>query len=100
MIRVTFLLAFLLALPLAGCGGGEDESPGDPASRAVVVAVDAAKGEITLDHEDIPGLMGAMKMTFHIDPALLTGIEPGQQVEFRAREEGGRYEVTAISPSP
>lgn len=98
MIRVTCLLVLLLALPLAGCGGGEGE--GDPASRGVVVAVDATKGEITLDHEDIPGLMGAMKMTFEADPALLAGVEPGQQVDFRARHEGGRYEVTAISPSP
>lgn len=96
MTRVVCLLVLLLALPVAGCGG--DQS--DAAGRGVVVAVDAAKGEVTLDHGDIPGLMKAMKMTFQADPALLAGIEPGQQVDFTVRYEGGRYEVTAISPSP
>jgi Cu/Ag efflux protein CusF len=84
------ILALALALAL-GCGGSSDH-PG----HGVVVSVDAAKGEITLDHEDIPGLMMGMTMTFHADPALLAGIEAGQEVDFRVREEAGRYVVTAI----
>lgn len=84
-------LALSLALALAGCGESADH-PG----RGVVVSVDSAKGEITLDHEDIPGFMKGMTMTFHADPALLAGIEAGQKVDFRVREEAGRYVVTAI----
>ncbi len=95
MIRATCLLVLLLALPALGCGGGSEAE-----SRGVVMSVDAAKGEVTLDHEDIPGLMKAMKMTFQADPALLTGVEAGQRVEFRVRYEDGRYELTAISPTP
>ncbi|MGH7288288.1 MAG: copper-binding protein [Myxococcota bacterium] len=86
-------LALAVALAVMACGGGgSSDHPG----RGVVVSVDAAKGEITLDHEDIPGLMMGMTMTFHADPTLLAGVEPGQQVDFRVREEGGRYVVTAI----
>jgi Cu/Ag efflux protein CusF len=66
----TRLCALVLASALAGCAGGSDH-PG----HGVVVSVDPAKGEITLDHEDIPGL---------------------QQVEFRVREDAGHYVVTAI----
>jgi len=87
------LCALLLALVLAGCGGSSDH-PG----HGTVVSVDAAKGEVTLDHEDIPGFMKGMTMTFHADPALLTGVEAGQEVDFRVHEEGGRYVVTEIVP--
>ena len=83
-----------LVLTLAGCGGGSS----DHAGHGVVVSVEAAKGEITLDHEEIPGLMKGMTMTFHADPALLAGIAAGQRVVFRVREEAGRYVVTAIEP--
>jgi len=96
MIRVSCVLALLLTAPMLGCGGGGD----DAASRGVVVAVDATKREVTLDHEDIPGLMKAMTMTFQADPELLADIEAGQQVDFRVRYAEGKYEVTAISPSP
>jgi Cu/Ag efflux protein CusF len=85
-------MAFALVFALA-CGGS------DPKGRGVVVAVDRVNGGITLDHEEIPGLMVAMTMTFRADPALLAGIEAGQQVDFRVRDEGaGVYVVTAIEP--
>jgi Cu/Ag efflux protein CusF len=90
-IRCTI---WLLAIALAACGGGPADHPG----RGKVVAVAAARGEITLAHGDIPGLMKGMTMTFQADPALLAGIEPGQEVEFRVREQAGRYELTALEP--
>jgi Cu/Ag efflux protein CusF len=66
----------------------------------VVVSVDPAQGEITLEHGDIPGLMKGMTMTFHAEPALLAGVVTGQEVDFRARPEAGRYLVTAIEARP
>lgn len=95
--RVSRVVAVGVAIALAACGSA---SPGDHPGRGVVKDVDPAAREITLDHEDIPGLMKAMKMTFQADPALLTGVEAGQRVEFRVRYEDGRYELTAISPTP
>jgi Cu/Ag efflux protein CusF len=94
MITRLCALLLALALPLAGCGGGSDAPV-----RATVVAVDAAKGEVTLDHDEIPGLMMAMTMSFEAEPALLAGIEAGQEVRFRVREASpGRYVVTEIVP--
>jgi Cu/Ag efflux protein CusF len=66
----------------------------------VVRGVDAARGEITIDHGEIPGLMAAMTMSFAVDdPALLEGVAVGTEVDFRVREEGGRYTVTELAPA-
>ena len=90
---MRWIPALVLVLAFAGCGGAKDH-PG----HGVVVSVDAAQGEVTLDHEDIPGLMMGMTMAFQADPKLLAGIQAGQEVDFRVREEGGRYVVTALEP--
>lgn len=51
-------------------------------------------GKIVIAHEDVPGLMPAMTMPFTVkDPALLQGIEPGDQVYARliADDDKGWY---------
>jgi Cu/Ag efflux protein CusF len=87
---MKWLAVLALVLAFAGCAAADHPGHG------VVVSVDVAKGEITLDHEDIPGLMKGMTMTFEAEPALLPGVAAGQEVDFRVREEAGRYVVTAI----
>lgn len=88
-------LALALLLGAAACGGGGQHGTG----QGKVVAVDAAAGEITLDHGEIPGVMGAMKMSFPVsDPALLEGIEAGQTVEFDVEYQGGMYTVKGLRP--
>jgi Cu/Ag efflux protein CusF len=53
--------------------------------------------QVTIDHGEIPGLMGAMTMTFNVaDAALLQGIEAGSQVRFSVQYENGEYLVTAL----
>ncbi len=48
-----------------------------------VVSVDAASGFITIDHEDIPGLMNAMEMQFQAKPAkILEDVKSGDKVAF------------------
>ena len=94
------LLAFLAAALLLGafaCGGQDTRSG---TGRGEVVAVDAGNGEITLDHGEIPGVMGAMKMAFPVaDPKLLEGVEPGETVDFDVEYRGGLYTVKAIRPA-
>ena len=64
-----------------------------------MVAVDVEQGQVTLDHGEIPGLMGAMTMTFPVsDARILEGITPGEQVEFDVQHTGGSYTVTRIAP--
>ncbi|MGO9432180.1 copper-binding protein [Rhodoblastus sp.] len=48
-----------------------------------VVNVDAASGFVTIDHEDIPGLMDAMEMQFQAMPAkILEEVKVGDTVAF------------------
>ena len=90
------LLSALLALALAACGG--DSGEGSPGA-GTVLEVDAAAGEVTLEHGDIPDLMKAMTMTFEVaDPALLAGVEPGDRVDFRVRYADGTYTVIELQP--
>ena len=52
---------------------------------------------VELDHEDIPGLMPAMKMEFYVsDKALLTGIAVGDKVAFTILYKGGTETITKI----
>ena len=64
---------------------------GKPGTRhsgvGVVVAVDAARGRITIDHEKIDGYMDAMSMTHTVkDPALLEGLAARDRVRFTIEE--------------
>jgi Cu/Ag efflux protein CusF len=96
-LALAAALAFGAALALGACSGSGDEGVG----RGTVLAVDAAAGLVTIDHGDIPGLMKGMTMTFEVaDPALLSGVASGQQVEFRVRHEEGRYVVQEIAAKP
>lgn len=94
-VASSVLLAMTL-LWAAACGAADVQSG---TGQGSVVAVDKAAGEITLDHGEIPGVMGAMKMSFPVaDPKLLEGVEPGQSVEFDVEHRGGMYTVKAIRP--
>jgi Cu/Ag efflux protein CusF len=97
MKHVRIAALALLAIGwLAACGGGSQETGRN--AEGVVESVDAAAGKVTIDHGEIPGLMGAMTMTFDVsDPAMLSGIAAGDEVNFDVRYENGSYEVTAIS---
>jgi Cu/Ag efflux protein CusF len=90
----------LLALLLAGAPGCGSEGVQRGTGRGQVVAVDTAAAEITLDHGEIPGVMGAMKMRFPVaNPKLLEGVEAGETVDFDVEYRGGLYTVHAIRPA-
>ena len=74
---------------LAGCHSGSTAGAGQTASPAYkvyklhgkVVSTDAAKGEVTLNHEAIPGLMEAMTMPYKLkDPTILGELHPGDVI--------------------
>jgi len=99
MPRVLLLtLGVVLASALSFAAWAADE--GAHAAHGTVKSVNAAAGTVTIDHEDIPGLMMGMTMTFSVpEPEVLRGVEPGQVIDFRVRKDGDRYIVTEIRPA-
>jgi Cu/Ag efflux protein CusF len=62
-----------------------------------IAALGSDKRSVTLDHEDIPGLMRAMKMQFLIvDPRILEGLQVGDQVRGKLQVESGKYMITEL----
>jgi protein SCO1/2 len=75
-----------LSIALAGCHPGQNagaQSSGTATYkvyklRGKVVSTDASKGEVTLNHEAIPGFMEAMTMPYKLkDASILSGLHPG-----------------------
>jgi Cu/Ag efflux protein CusF len=95
-LRSLFVpIALALVLSLAACKSQTTSGTG----QGTVAGVNVAKQEITLDHGEIPGMMGAMTMTFAVsDPKALEGVAPGAKVEFDLAYENDTYVVKAIRP--
>jgi Cu/Ag efflux protein CusF len=70
--------------------------------RGKVVAIDREKGMVTLDHEEIKGLMPPMVMAFVVDSReALDGLSPGETVRFTLRPRGVTFtiaELTVVQP--
>jgi protein SCO1/2 len=80
-MRRLLASSVLALLVLAGCHSGQ-KPPSQPDSsqnfkayhlRGKVVLTDAAKGEVTLNHEAIPGFMDAMTMPYKLKDASILG---------------------------
>jgi Cu/Ag efflux protein CusF len=63
----------------------------------VVTSTNAQRPSIEIDHQDIKGLMPAMTMEFFVkDKSLLSGIKPGDKIEFTIENGIGGLKITAI----
>ena len=61
----------------------------------VVTAIDPDTGSLTVNHQEIVGLMPPMEMLFHVDPRSLSdGVKPGDKIEFGV--EGKTYKIRDI----
>jgi len=86
-------LAALLGAFGGGCGAPTYHGEGD------VVGVDAGARQVTINHEDIPGLMPAMTMTFAVrSPSALADVTAGSRVRFDLVKEGELLVVTRLVP--
>jgi protein SCO1/2 len=83
------LASSLLAFLFAGCHSSQKEVTTTVANpmykvyklRGKVVSTDAATGEVTLNHEAIPGFMEAMTMPYRLkDPSILGELHPGDVI--------------------
>jgi Cu/Ag efflux protein CusF len=82
-------------------------SPTSPAAtqtydiRGTVVAVAPDSGTVNLDHEEIPGVMAAMKMEYQVqDVGMLNGLKPGDRVSGRLQARDGQYLILALEKQP
>jgi copper transport protein len=49
----------------------------------IIISTDSRTGRIIVDHEEIPGFMGAMVMNYLVRPEkLLSGLSPGDRIRF------------------
>ncbi|HEV2325294.1 MAG TPA: SCO family protein [Terracidiphilus sp.] len=89
MIRQVFLSAVLGVVFLAGCHSGQDSASQASANagaavyhlRGKVVSTDPASGVVVLNHEAIPGFMGAMTMPYQLKhPEIVSELHPGDTV--------------------
>jgi len=92
----SLFLAIFSSIVVAGCSG-ENVGARHYEITGKVVRVDAKKPAVTLDHEDIPGLMKAMEMEFNVrDAKILDGIKPGDQVKGELVKDNSGYVITKL----
>jgi Cu/Ag efflux protein CusF len=96
------LVLLTVSLVFAGCKDGGADKPKVAAERQYdvkgkVTALNPSKPAVTLDHEDIPGLMKAMEMEFNVQNVkLLEGIKVGDQVQGQLKKAESGYTITNL----
>jgi len=107
-ISGTRVLIIILSLGLLNaCStkreNAEPEGPAAAVQTRTYEAVGTVKGIdpklpiIEIDHEDIPGLMPAMQMQFHVkDRSLIEALAIGDRVNFTVENGVGGMKITAI----
>jgi protein SCO1 len=101
----TAVAALVVSAIAAGCARGEREVK-EYELTGQVLAVDPARQEITIRHEDIPQFMPGMTMAFRVrEPELLAGRVPGDLVAATLVVTGEdvhlrRLERTGSAPVP
>ena len=66
--------------------------------KGKVVSIDKANKRLTVDHEAIPGFMGAMAMPYPVkDERLLSNLSPGDQVTAKVVSSGGDFWLEEIA---
>ena len=108
-VWIGMCMSAVFLLMVVGCrneGGEKAPPPGGAAEnqyevKGQVVAVDPDGQAVTIDHEEIPGLMKAMEMKFNVEgPAILEGIQAGDQVQGRLIVRDSDYVITELNKQP
>jgi protein SCO1/2 len=105
-----------LCLGLVGCTSQPQQkaapAPAQPAAQPAqaeqrfdmkgkVVSVDKSGKNLIVDHEAIPGFMGAMTMPYPVkDERLLENLTPGEQITAKVVSGRGGVWLEEIAPAP
>lgn len=84
-----------MSMPMSSATAAKKDAP---FVKAEIVKADAAKGNVTLKHEDIPNLnMPGMTMAFPVaNKKLLSGVKAGDKVRVKFDTVKGRPTVVAL----
>ena len=94
-------LALMVVFVSLSAACAKSKAPVTHRGVGVVVAVDAAKARVKINHEAIEGWMDAMTMWFDVkDAKMLEGIAPNDKIEFVVTEEESADVVTEIRKTP
>jgi protein SCO1/2 len=91
--------ALFTVLAIAGCSQKSTEKSAAKVYdiKGKIVSIRPDKEGVTLDHEDIPGLMKGMKMEFLVEDArVLEGLQVGDQVQGKLKVESGSQMITEL----
>jgi protein SCO1/2 len=97
-LSLPALAMSMLALTFASCSKtGDDGNEKTFDVHGKVISVDLGKKEVTVDHDDIPGLMKAMRMPFKVENArILEGIKAGDQIHGKLKVKDGQQTITEL----
>ena len=99
MKNLTLMIAVaLIFLAAVGCRQGDATKDKIYDIKGKVVSVDVANKSVKLDHENIPGLMGAMEMSFDVsDAKLIEPLKAGDNVQGKLKVDSeGKRVVTEL----
>jgi len=96
---VGWVCGAFVALSPAGAQQSGTEPAGVFHGVGVIVAIDAEVPAVTLNHDDIKGLMPGMEMMFRAESkSLLAGFKTGERVNFDIRMPG--YVIVGLQRRP
>jgi protein SCO1 len=79
--RLLLALALILSLAAAACRGTNQSQTRRYRLKGTVVQVDKSQQHLVVNHEEIPGFMGAMTMPYPVaDARTLEQVSPGDQI--------------------
>jgi len=100
------IITIVLLLILMSACSSKPSQPQGPAAAVqthsyeavgTVKGIDPKLPSIEIDHGEIPGLMPAMQMDFHVkDRSLIEGLAVGDKIKFTVENGVGGLKVTAI----
>lgn len=111
MKQRLLLAALLLLSPVAALRAQAPSAHGANAEKAaapklhplkgVVVDVFADKQSLLVKHEEVPGVMHAMTMAFHVEPAVLAQVKKGDAITaLMGRDENKKWILRDVKVVP
>lgn len=100
---LSLALPALASTPLVACSKSDaaSEKGATYSAKGVIKSFGPENKFANIAHEEIPGYMAAMTMSFEpASPAQFDGLAAGDKVAFTFKDEGGKRTITEIKKAP